>query len=102
MGHDGFGGGVLQDKGGFVPLVGGVDRNADRPQQGQAEPAVKKLRAIGQQEAYPVAAADAPFLKHPGGLPRPVVELPVSQRRAGDFDKGFIRIALGRPFQKLP
>ena len=60
-----------------------------------------ELRAIGQKEANPVAAAYPHFLEHSGGLPNPPVKVMVGDGLAGNLQKHLVRIAAYHPIQEL-
>ena len=102
VGDQGHGPGVVQDVGGFVAAVGGVDRNADRPQFRQPKPAVQIFDAIGHQQANPVAPPHAQLPEHRRRPQNPVTEIAISIGRAADFHKGFAGIGGGNALQRPP
>ena len=94
VGHEGGGGGVVEDVGCFVALVGGVDGDGDGADEGESEPAEQELGAVGEEEADAVAVADASGLEHAGGALDGGVEIAVGDVLAGDFEEGLVGVAL--------
>ena len=94
VGDDCGGGGVVEDEGCFVALVGGVDGDGDGADEGEAEPAEHELGAVGEEEADAVAVVDAGGLEHAGGALDGVVEVAVGDFLAGDFEEGLAGVAL--------
>ena len=102
VGDQRHGPGVVQDVGGFVAAVGGVDRNADRPQFRQPKPAVQIFDTIGHQQANPVAPPHAQLPEHRRRPQNPVTEIAIGIARAADFHKGFAGIGNGNALHYPP
>ena len=88
VGDEGGSGGVVEDVGGFVALVGGVDGDGDGSYEGEAEPAEHELGAVREEEADAVAVADASGLEHASGTLDGVVEIAVGEFLAGELEEG--------------
>ena len=101
VGHQGRRPSVVQDVGRLVPLVGGVDGHADGTDEGQAEPAVHELSAVGQEQADAVAMADAGGAEHAGSALDGVVEVSVGDLLAGDLEEDLVWVALNHFGEEL-
>ena len=102
VGNQRHGPGVVKNVGGFVAAVGGVDRNADRPQFRQPKPAVQIFDAVGHKQANPVAPPHAHIPEHRRRPQNPIAESTIGIARAADFDKGFGGIGNGNALQRPP
>ena len=94
VGDEGGCGSVVEDVGGFVTLVGGVDGDGDGSNQGEAEPAEHELGAVWEEEADAVAVADAGGLEHASGALDGVVEIAVGEFAVGELEEGLVGVAL--------
>ncbi len=83
---------VVQYVGGLVPFVGRVYRHADGAHHGEAEPAVEKLGAVGQEQCYPVPFGDSKRLEHCTGLANLVQAFPVGNTLSRNLQKDLFRI----------
>ena len=101
VGYQAFGLSVIKDVGHLVPLVGGVHRHCDGPDQRQPKPGVDVLNAVGQEQADPVALLDTQNGEHGGRLQNAVIELLVRPTQSANLDKSLARVAADNFFQEL-
>ena len=87
VGHQGYCPRVVQNIGALVPLVGRIDGDADGAQQGQAEPAVQVLHAVGHEQTDPVTLMYSHGLEHSGGTQNIVLELAVGELPSGHLQE---------------
>ena len=102
VGNQRHGPGVVQNVGGFVAAVGGVDRNADRPQFRQPKPAVQIFDAVGHKQANPVAPPHAQLPEHRRRPQNPIAEIAIGIARAANFHKGLAGVGGGDALQHPP
>ena len=94
--------GIVQDVGGLVAAVGGVDGNGDGPQFRQPEPAVQVLDGVGHEQADSVAMLDAHFPEHRRSPQHTVAYLSIGVCGSADLDEGLVGVDVGNAVKDLP
>ena len=101
MSYEGGSLSVVQDVRHFVPPVRRVNGYGDPANERQAEPGVENFGHVGQEQADPVALANAQSTEHAGGLPASPHQLPVGNFLSGNFDESLVGVDVRDDFQKF-